>query len=187
MYLLFVFSIAVEPLHPQVCQKGDKFKMVTMEGQISPIELSRALNSVACSLSVKREDPISIYDYVMNARHYTSCLWNSGKNFFLLNLFSFIIYLWILIFIQNFHFNSSILVVLLRHYDVHPNPRRNTHATTNNDDRASHVDLLRHRALAQRFLDGYTDRPWYYEAAPRKKPNCLQHGGVCFRGVVLRN
>lgn len=76
-------SIAVEPLYPQLCMKSDTFKMIESECEISPIDLSRALNSIACSLAVKREDSLSIYNYVLNARHYLSCLWNTGIFFML--------------------------------------------------------------------------------------------------------
>lgn len=74
----FFFSIALEPLYPQVCQKAKAVKTIESDTQISPIELSRALNSVPCSLSMKREHSISsIYSFISEARHYTSCLWNS--------------------------------------------------------------------------------------------------------------
>ncbi|XP_025836473.1 transmembrane protein 94-like [Agrilus planipennis] len=67
-------SIAVEPLYPQVCQKVKTFKPVT-EG-ISPVELSRKLNSISCSLSIKREDPILFPYLIMDARHFMYCFWN---------------------------------------------------------------------------------------------------------------
>jgi len=58
----------VEPLYPQVCQKVPVL-VPTMENQgISPVDLSRALNSVACSLSVKREDPVAIFHLIMEVR-----------------------------------------------------------------------------------------------------------------------
>ena len=38
----------------------------TREDQgISPVDLSRSLNSITCSLSVRREDPLAIYHLVM--------------------------------------------------------------------------------------------------------------------------
>ncbi|CAH1129293.1 unnamed protein product [Ceutorhynchus assimilis] len=67
-------SISVEPLYPQVCQKMEVFKK--LEG-FSPTDLSCLLNSIACSLTVKRSDPISIYHLVMEARNFASTLWSS--------------------------------------------------------------------------------------------------------------
>lgn len=45
---------------------------------LGPIELSSMLNSVACSLTVNRSDPISIYHLVMEARNFAATLWSSG-------------------------------------------------------------------------------------------------------------
>lgn len=70
-------SVGVEPLHPQVCQRASAFKTVDNEMMLSPVELSRALNSIACSLSIRREDPLPFYRLISEARHYTTCLWNS--------------------------------------------------------------------------------------------------------------
>ncbi|EZA54621.1 transmembrane protein 94 isoform X2 [Ooceraea biroi] len=69
-------GVAVEPLHPQVCQKVPVLVPTTESQGISPVDLSRALNSVACSLSVKREDPVAIFHLIMEARHYMRSLWN---------------------------------------------------------------------------------------------------------------
>ncbi|XP_011498921.1 PREDICTED: uncharacterized protein KIAA0195 isoform X1 [Ceratosolen solmsi marchali] len=69
-------AVAVEPLYPQVCQKVPVLAPIRAEEGPSPIDLSRNLNSIACSLSVKREDPIAIYHLIMEARHYMKCLWN---------------------------------------------------------------------------------------------------------------
>ncbi|KAK6643306.1 hypothetical protein RUM43_004811 [Polyplax serrata] len=68
-------SIAVEPLYPQVCQKVPTFSASASSGP-SPIELSRMLNSITCAVSLRREDPFSIYHLIMEARHYTQCLMN---------------------------------------------------------------------------------------------------------------
>ncbi|XP_029032727.1 transmembrane protein 94 isoform X4 [Osmia bicornis bicornis] len=69
-------GVAVEPLYPQVCQRVPVL-ISTRENQgPSPVDLSRALNSIACSLSVKREDPIAIFHLIMEARHYMTYLWN---------------------------------------------------------------------------------------------------------------
>ncbi|KAK4874485.1 hypothetical protein RN001_013845 [Aquatica leii] len=77
-------SIAVEPLYPQVCQKVQPCVPVTNES-ISPIDLSRWLNSIACSLSIKREDPLSIIYLIIESRHYMALLWNTGNDKFLRN------------------------------------------------------------------------------------------------------
>ena len=61
----FYSSVGVEPLYPQVCQKVPVMTVLKEEQGPSPIELSRILNTVACSLSVRREDPIAIYYLVM--------------------------------------------------------------------------------------------------------------------------
>lgn len=69
-------GVAVEPLYPQVCQRVPVLTPTKDDQGPSPVDLSRALNSVACSLSVKREDPIAIFHLIMEARHYMMCLWN---------------------------------------------------------------------------------------------------------------
>ncbi|XP_021935663.1 transmembrane protein 94 isoform X3 [Zootermopsis nevadensis] len=58
-------SLAVEPLYPQVCQKVAVFKETTPDQGPSPVELSRSLNSIACSISFRREDPISIFHLIL--------------------------------------------------------------------------------------------------------------------------
>ncbi|CAB3361895.1 Hypothetical predicted protein [Cloeon dipterum] len=70
-------SMAVEPLYPQVCQRVPVFKHYSskMSG-IAPIELSRLLNSVSCSVSFLREEPISIFHLIMECRHFMQCLTN---------------------------------------------------------------------------------------------------------------
>ncbi|KAJ9576718.1 hypothetical protein L9F63_025386 [Diploptera punctata] len=69
-------SLAVEPLYPQVCQKVAVFKETAPEQGPSPVELSRSLNSVACSISFRREDPISIFHLIMESRYYMQSVWN---------------------------------------------------------------------------------------------------------------
>lgn len=68
-------SIAVEPLYPQVCQKISSYQK-PKNGFKSPLDLSRDLNSVACSLCIKREDPNSIYLLLIESRHFVTTLWN---------------------------------------------------------------------------------------------------------------
>lgn len=55
----------MEPLYPQVCQKIPVLTATRPNQGPSPVDLSRALNSVACSLSVKREDPIAVFHLIM--------------------------------------------------------------------------------------------------------------------------
>ncbi|XP_015590634.1 transmembrane protein 94 isoform X3 [Cephus cinctus] len=69
-------AVAVEPLYPQVCQRVPVLIPTREDQGPSPVDLSRVLNSVACSLSVKREDPIAIFHLIMEARHYMKCVWN---------------------------------------------------------------------------------------------------------------
>nr|XP_012144918.1 PREDICTED: uncharacterized protein KIAA0195 isoform X3 [Megachile rotundata] len=69
-------GVAVEPLYPQVCQRVPVLLSTRDNQGPSPVDLSRALNSIACSLSVKREDPIAIFHLIMEARHYMTYLWN---------------------------------------------------------------------------------------------------------------
>lgn len=112
-------SIACEPLYPQVCQNIPAFtesniynnKQLYLKDQpakkwfdvkksvtISPIYLSRMLNSLACSISVRRDDPISILGLIELARRFSIGLWNcvqfwscSAVMFSILNLFSCVI------------------------------------------------------------------------------------------------
>lgn len=58
----------MEPLYPQVCQKVPVLVSPKESQGISPVDLSRALNSVTCSLSVKREDPVAIFHLIMEVR-----------------------------------------------------------------------------------------------------------------------
>ncbi|XP_012258439.1 transmembrane protein 94 isoform X3 [Athalia rosae] len=70
-------AVAVEPLYPQVCQKVPVMTAPREDYGPSPVDLSRALNSISCSLSIRREDPVALYHLVMEARHYMQCVWNS--------------------------------------------------------------------------------------------------------------
>ncbi|XP_055633358.1 transmembrane protein 94 isoform X2 [Toxorhynchites rutilus septentrionalis] len=91
-------SIAIEPLYPQVCQDYSAYteaniynnkgkirpakqcklfrpipdKIVT----ISPIYLSRMLNSISCSIAMCRDDPISIVDVIELSRRFILGLWS---------------------------------------------------------------------------------------------------------------
>lgn len=74
-FRIFLCRVAVEPLYPQVCQKLPVLVPTTEDQGISPVDLSRALNSVACSLSVKREDPVAIFHLIMEVRRNTPAGW----------------------------------------------------------------------------------------------------------------
>lgn len=90
-------AIGCEPLYPQVCQnlpaytesnlynnkqlylkdqQDRKWFETTKSVTISPIYLSRQLNSLACSISICRDDPISILGLVELARRFSIGLWN---------------------------------------------------------------------------------------------------------------
>lgn len=109
-------AIGCEPLYPQVCQNYPAYtesniynnKQLYLKDQparkwfetsksvtISPIYLSRLLNSLPCSISVCRDDPISILGLIELARRFSIGLWNcvqfwscSAVMFSILNLFS---------------------------------------------------------------------------------------------------
>ncbi|KAL1497616.1 hypothetical protein ABEB36_008545 [Hypothenemus hampei] len=67
-------AISVEPLYPQVCQKMQVLKKCN---GFTPTHLSSLLNSIACSLTINRSDPISIYHLIMEARNFGATLWSS--------------------------------------------------------------------------------------------------------------
>lgn len=69
-------SIAVEPLYPQVCQQVPAFSPVSQSDTISPVELSRRLNSLPCALSFHREELSSLLHLVLESRHLGFCLRN---------------------------------------------------------------------------------------------------------------
>lgn len=48
---LFMYSIAVEPLYPVLCQKVPPYQLP--QRGIGPVDLARILNSIPCSISVR--------------------------------------------------------------------------------------------------------------------------------------
>ncbi|XP_049853191.1 transmembrane protein 94 isoform X3 [Schistocerca gregaria] len=70
-------SFAVEPLYPQVCQKIPAFIPTKAAQGVSPVELNRMLNSIACSITFHREDPVSIFHLILEARHFMHSVTNS--------------------------------------------------------------------------------------------------------------
>lgn len=108
-------AIACEPLYPQVCQSipaytesniyNNKQKFLNHKPQksydfpktvtISPVYLNRVLNSLPCSISLCRDDPISLLALIELARTFSIGLWNSVQfwastalMFSILNMFS---------------------------------------------------------------------------------------------------
>lgn len=91
-------SIAIEPLYPQVCQDypaytesnifnnkqkikktlRSKFFNTVHEKPvtISPVYLSRMLNSLPCSVSMQRDDPLSLVTLIELSRRFTLGFWN---------------------------------------------------------------------------------------------------------------
>ncbi|XP_068632229.1 endoplasmic reticulum magnesium-transporting P-type ATPase isoform X2 [Battus philenor] len=70
-------SIAVEPLYPVLCQKMPPYQVP--QNCVGPIQLARALNSVPCSLSMRRDADVSLFALITMSRHFTMCLWNSTQ------------------------------------------------------------------------------------------------------------
>ncbi|XP_064477811.1 transmembrane protein 94-like isoform X2 [Ornithodoros turicata] len=66
-------SIAVEPLAPQLCGRQSQCSPQTVQEHclVTPWELARTLGSLPCVLSGCRDDRISLYHLIMEARHYT--------------------------------------------------------------------------------------------------------------------
>uniref|UniRef100_A0A182JHX8 Cation-transporting P-type ATPase C-terminal domain-containing protein n=1 Tax=Anopheles atroparvus TaxID=41427 RepID=A0A182JHX8_ANOAO len=88
-------SIAIEPLYPQVCQEYPAYtesniynnragvadahgacRLPDRCATISPIYLSRILNSIACSIAICRDDPISIVAVIELSRRFMAGLWS---------------------------------------------------------------------------------------------------------------
>uniref|UniRef100_A0A182SNJ4 Cation-transporting P-type ATPase C-terminal domain-containing protein n=1 Tax=Anopheles maculatus TaxID=74869 RepID=A0A182SNJ4_9DIPT len=92
-------SIAIEPLYPQVCQEfpaysesniyNNRARLGSANGgatggtplpdrckTISPVYLSRILNSISCSIATCRDDPISIVAVIELSRRFMAGLWS---------------------------------------------------------------------------------------------------------------
>ncbi|XP_058443987.1 transmembrane protein 94 isoform X3 [Malaya genurostris] len=91
-------SIAIEPLYPQVCQDYPAYiesniynnkaklnlkpqsrlfrKIPEQIVTVSPIYLSRLLNSISCSIATCRDDPISIVAVIELSRRFIQGLWS---------------------------------------------------------------------------------------------------------------
>uniref|UniRef100_A0A182N110 Cation-transporting P-type ATPase C-terminal domain-containing protein n=1 Tax=Anopheles dirus TaxID=7168 RepID=A0A182N110_9DIPT len=92
-------SIAIEPLYPQVCQEYPAYSESNIYSNraratggdggaaesapapdrattISPVYLSRILNSISCSIATCRDDPISIVAVIELSRRFMAGLWS---------------------------------------------------------------------------------------------------------------
>ncbi|XP_055684871.1 transmembrane protein 94 isoform X2 [Lutzomyia longipalpis] len=92
-------SIGVEPFYPQVCQDIPAYIESNLTSQstgsyrsrlakwlpprqynknavISPVYLSRLLNSLSCSIAISRDDPLSIVALIELSRRVTTGVWN---------------------------------------------------------------------------------------------------------------
>ncbi|RWS28155.1 uncharacterized protein B4U80_10848 [Leptotrombidium deliense] len=67
-------SIGIEPLYPQVCITQPVMEASDSADEIhdflSPTEVAKRLNTLPCSLSFQREDPVSLIALIMEARHH---------------------------------------------------------------------------------------------------------------------
>lgn len=75
-HIFSFYSLAVEPLYPQVCQQVPVFSSLSQTNTVSPAELSRRLNSLPCALSFHRDELSSLLHLVLEARHVGFCLRN---------------------------------------------------------------------------------------------------------------
>lgn len=64
-------SIAIEPLYPQLCMQQPSFETVPIPDKPRLIELSQQMNSLPCAMTFHREDPVSMYHLIMEARHFS--------------------------------------------------------------------------------------------------------------------
>lgn len=66
--LVLFYSLAVEPLYPQVCQQVPVCVPVEETNIISPVELSRRLNALPCALSFHRDELPSLLHLMLKSR-----------------------------------------------------------------------------------------------------------------------
>ncbi|XP_035226390.1 transmembrane protein 94-like isoform X2 [Stegodyphus dumicola] len=75
-------SIAIEPLYPHLCIQQSVFDTAPNPRFLSFDNLSSILNTLPCGLCFHREDPISLYHLIMEARHFM-CSVRNGLQFML--------------------------------------------------------------------------------------------------------
>jgi len=68
LFLCFAFSLAVEPLYPQLCQASPSFEIPHLQNGPSPVEVSRRLNSLPCSLSFHRDELSSLLQLILEVK-----------------------------------------------------------------------------------------------------------------------
>lgn len=74
-------------MYPELCvtediiEADDRLAELISNDFISPTELAKQLNSLACSLTLHREDPVSLSRLIMEARHYMINVRNSLQFF----------------------------------------------------------------------------------------------------------
>ncbi len=82
-FLVANASIAIEPLYPEVCVtqsviEGDENIAARLSDNfLSPTKLSQLLISLPCSLLIHRDDPLSLYRLIMEARNFMNNVRNS--------------------------------------------------------------------------------------------------------------
>lgn len=65
------YSLAIEPIYPQVCQRVSIMQQPNnIDAPISPVGLSELLNSLPCCLSLKRQDPLPVYHLIMEVNYF---------------------------------------------------------------------------------------------------------------------
>ncbi|XP_022253153.1 transmembrane protein 94-like [Limulus polyphemus] len=70
-------SIGIEPLYPQLCMRQTRFEKQQNTNWISPTGLSHHLNTLPCTITYSREDPVSLFHVIMEARHFMAEMRNS--------------------------------------------------------------------------------------------------------------
>lgn len=69
IYFNLTFSVGIEPIYPQVCQRISIMHQPNpIDAPISPIGLSKLLNSLPCCLSLNRQDPLPVYHLIMEVK-----------------------------------------------------------------------------------------------------------------------
>lgn len=80
------FSIAVEPMYPQSCQKTSAFTPPP-GGVLAPTDVATLLTSLPSSLTFRRRDYVSFYDLIAQARHFMNrCVRNSMQYWLCCNI-----------------------------------------------------------------------------------------------------
>jgi len=89
-----------------VCHKVAVFKETLPGEGPSPVDLSRSLNSVACSISFRREDPISVFHLIMEV----SCLCFTQHAFLFIGSFVTTTFKFVKLLAVKFSINSEVAI-----------------------------------------------------------------------------